>query len=115
MAGKEASTERAPSGRGKVAKTRIKHARGASKTAFGSVVVQGPKPSKQLLAHNVKLGSESLKRAAETIARPGVSLKPRKGVPHFFADSERPGFYLRKLDGRIERGHLVDGVFVVVE
>jgi hypothetical protein len=88
---------------------------GASKVEFGNVVTEGPKPSKRLYEQNVKLGSESLKRAASAIARQGVALKSRKGVPQFFADSERAGFYLRKLDGQIERGQLVNGVFVVVD
>lgn len=97
------------------AKTRIKHAARGANVEFGNVVVQGPKPSNDLLARNIKLGSDSLVRAVDALTRPGVVLRPKKGVPQFFADSEHPGFYVRKLDGQTVRGQLVDGVFVVVE
>lgn len=88
---------------------------GMSKVKFGQVTVQGPKPSRAVVAENVKRGSESLKRAVVAVMRPGVSLRPKKGVPQFSVDANEPGVYRRRLDGRVERGHLVDGDFVVID
>lgn len=94
---------------------RIKTAGSTSKVKFGQVIVQGPKPSRAAVAENVKRGSESLKRAVLAVTRPGVSLRTKKGVPQFFVDPSEPGIYHRRLNGRDERGHLVDGDFVVID
>lgn len=93
----------------------IKTSGSRSKVKFGQVTVQGPRPPRAIVAENVRRGSESLRRAVVAVTRPGISLRPKKGVPQFFVNADEPGIYRRLLDGRDERGHLVDGNFVVID
>jgi hypothetical protein len=89
-------------------------ARGArAKVKFGGVTVLVSKPSSAQVKHNVAVSTEALERAAKRLMRPGVRLYAKKGVPLYSADPERPGVYIRTLDGKTERGVLENGAFKV--
>ncbi len=63
---------------------------------------------------NVAKGSSALDRLKKRLMRPGVRVYPKKDVPLYFADVDRPGIYIRKLNGKIERGVVENGTFRVV-
>ena len=83
----------------------------ARKTRFGSVTVTAPPPSKAMLQHSVKLSTQAFERVTERLARGGVRLPAKKDVPFYSLDSDDPDVMIRKLNGKIERGSFVDGVF----
>lgn len=89
-------------------------AKGAhSKVTFSGVTVFAPKPSSAAVNRNVAMSSEALERAKFRLIRPGVRLYARKDVPLYSADPDRPGVYIRELNGKIERGVLENGTFKV--
>jgi hypothetical protein len=81
------------------------------KTRFGSVTVTAPPPSKAMVQHSVKASTQALDRVTERLAKAGVRLPAKKDVPFYSLDSDNPDVMIRKLNGKIERGSLVDGVF----
>ena len=83
------------------------------KTRFGSVTVTAPAPSKAVIQHNVKASTQALERVSGRLAKAGVRLRAKKGVPLYSLDSDNPDVMIRKLNGKIEHGTLVDGVFKV--
>ena len=84
-----------------------------AKVKFGGVTVFVSKPSSEQVKHNISVSTEALERAAKRLIRPGVRLYAKKGVPLYSADPERPGVYIRILDGKMERGVLENGAFKV--
>lgn len=80
-------------------------------TKLGNVTVSAQKPSAALVKDNVKRSSQALERAAARIVRGGVAIPQRKGVPLYSLDENNPKIVIRKLNGQISRGHLVDGKF----
>jgi hypothetical protein len=78
---------------------------------FGDVVVTARRPTEAEVQRNVELGSAALARALPRLARPGVRIYPKKDVPLFWVDPENPGGFIRKLNGKLERGVLEDGQF----
>lgn len=94
------------------AETRAKRKR--ARVKVGEVVVTVHKPTAAEIKHNVAKGSSALDRLKERLIRPGVRVYAKKDVPLYFADAERPGIYIRKLNGKIERGVLENGTFKVV-
>lgn len=85
----------------------------APKVTFGDVTVQARRPAKEVVAANVQRSSEALERLASAIVKPGVSLRRKKGVPSYFADADEAGVFWRRLNGRVQRGRLVNGRFEV--
>jgi hypothetical protein len=81
------------------------------KIKFGDVVITARRPSEADIQRNVKLSSEALARVLPRLLRPGVRLYPKKDVPLYWADSEIPGGFVRKLNGKVQRGVLEDGQF----
>jgi len=81
---------------------------------FGSVTVSAAKPLAATVATNVKRSSDALERVTRTLAKPGVVICPKKDVPQFFAAEDERGVFIRRLNGRIERGRMVDGAFQVI-
>lgn len=81
------------------------------KTTLGNVTVSAQKPSAALVKDNVKRSSQALQRVAERIIRAGVTLPQRKGVPRYSVDEDNPKIVIRKLDGQVTRGQLVNGKF----
>ena len=95
------------------AEARVKRPR--SRVTVGNVTVAVQKPTVAEVRQNVDKGTEALKRLKAKLLRPGVRVYARKGVPLYSADPDRPGVYIRKLDGRIDRGILQDGAFKVTD
>lgn len=80
-------------------------------TRFGSVTVTAPPPSKAMVQHNVKVSTEALERVTKRLAKAGVRLYAKKGVPLYSLDSDNPDVMIRKLNGKVERGSFVNGEF----
>lgn len=81
---------------------------------FGDVTITAPAPARATVMANVATSTAALSRAVERLAKPGVQLHKKKGVPLFSLDSEDPDVVIRTLNGKTERGHLVDGVFQAI-
>lgn len=88
--------------------------RRTSRIKFGDVVVVVPKVRDFEIRQNIILSSEALARANSVIAKAGVSLGRKKDIPLFFADKQKPGVFIRKLNGTLEHGVLKDGQFKVL-
>lgn len=86
-----------------------------ARVKVGGVIVSGEKASPAQVKQHVARSTDMLERLSQKIARPGVQLKARRGVPLFSADPERPDRFVRKLNGKTERGVLENGVFKVVD
>jgi hypothetical protein len=95
------------------AKTKTRRRR-RSRVKFGGFTVVVPTPSAAEIKRQVDFSTQALERVKRRLTRPGVRVYAKKDVPLYFADSERPGVYVRKLDGKTERGVLEDGAFKVV-
>jgi hypothetical protein len=87
----------------------------ARKVKFGDVVVTARLPTKDQVRHNVALSTEALQRIKSKISRPGVRIHEKKNVPLFFADPEHPGMFIRKLNGKRDKGVLENGLFKITE
>ncbi len=79
---------------------------------FGSVEIAGKAPDPLVIEINVESGRRALARAKGAFTNPGIRLYKRKGVPQFRADESEPHVLIRELDGRVERGTIVNGSFV---
>ena len=88
--------------------------RGRTRVTVGEVTVSVHKPTAAEIKTNVAKGSSALGRLKSRLLRPGVRVYPKKNVPLYFADDLTPGVYLRKLNGKIDRGILEDGSFKVI-
>lgn len=72
------------------------------------------KPTAAEVKYNVAKGSSALDRLKNRLIRPGVRVYAKKDVPLYFADADQPGIYIRKLNGKLERGILENGAFKVI-
>jgi len=95
--------------------TLLRKETGGTRVTFGTATITTRKPSRAEVEHNVEASTEALRRTGEGLARPGIRLPARKDVPLFQADPERPGGFLRTLNGRTERGILQNGRFTVTD
>jgi hypothetical protein len=86
-----------------------------SKVKFGNVVITGMKPSHDVIEANIKQGTEALERAVKRLVTPGVVLPAKKNVPQFSIADGETDIFIRRLNGHVERGRLVDGAFQVIE
>jgi hypothetical protein len=86
--------------------------RPGGKLRFGLVEARAARPHPDVKSANIASGQEALKRAKKAFTNKGVSLRHRKSVPVFFADPKDPSVLIRRLEGREERGRLVNGAFV---
>lgn len=86
-----------------------------SKVKFGSVTISGTKPSAAVVKTNVERSTKALERVTRTLAKPGVVIRAKKDVPQFSVAEGETGIFVRKLNGRTERGRLVDGTFRVLD
>jgi hypothetical protein len=82
---------------------------------FGGVTASNTSPDAATLVINVKSGSEALGRAKYAFTRPGVKLQHRAEIPTFRVDARNPSVLIRELNGRVERGQIVNGTFVAAE
>ena len=94
---------------------RKRAARALSKVKFGSVTISGVKPSAATVKTNVERSSAALERVAKKITRPGVVIRAKKDVPQFSVAEGETDVFVRKLNGRTDRGRLVDGIFQVLD
>ena len=94
---------------------RKRAANGVSKVKFGSVTISGVKPSAAMVKTNVERSSAALERVVRKIGRPGVVIRAKKDVPQFSVAEGEAGVFVRKLNGRVDRGRLVDGIFKVLD
>lgn len=85
------------------------------KTKFGRVVVTGTRPSAESVKANVSRSTEALERVSRKLVKPGISLRSKKDVPRFSVVEDEPGVFIRRLNGRIQRGRVVAGVFKVID
>ena len=86
-----------------------------ARVKVGGVYVTGDKASAAQVRLSVAKSADMLERLSHKIARPGVQLKTARNIPLFSADPEHPNRFLRKLNGKIERGVLENGTFKVVD
>jgi hypothetical protein len=93
---------------------RDKSARG-SKVKFGSVTISGSKPSAGMVKLNVDRSTQALARVVKRIGRPGVDIRAKKDVPQFSIAEGEPGVFIRRLNGQIKRGRLVNGSFEAID
>jgi hypothetical protein len=93
---------------------RTKGARG-SKVKFGSVTISGSKPSAGLVKKNIERSTAALERVVKRLERPGVDIRAKRDVPQFSVADGEPGVFIRRLNGRINRGRLVNGAFEVID
>lgn len=91
--------------------TGIRREPGGTRVTFGSTTVTTRKPARAEVERGVEASTEALRRAGDRLARPGIRLPARKDIPLFQADPDRPGTFLRTLNGRTERGILRNGRF----
>jgi len=79
----------------------------SSTITVGSVTVRVTKPTKEMVQKNIAASHAALARALKELMKPGVKLNPAKGVPLYQADPDNPDSIIRKLDGKLETGHIV--------
>ncbi len=82
---------------------------------FGSITVSAPAPARELVERNVALSSQALARVAKRLARPGINLRAKKNVALYWLDGDDPDVMIRQLNGKTERGALVDGEFKAID
>lgn len=99
---------------GQLVVVRGKGARG-SKVKFGSVTISGSKPSAGLMKKNVERSTAALERVMKRLERPGVDIRAKKDVPQFSVAEGESGVFIRRLNGCIHRGRLVNGAFEVID
>ncbi|WP_244179225.1 hypothetical protein [Paraburkholderia aspalathi] len=78
---------------------------------FGHVSVSVQKPTAADVKRAVTASKKVAKGLGERLVRPGVSLRHPPGVPVFTADPRDPQRVVRRLHGKVERGHFVNGQF----
>lgn len=86
-----------------------------SKVKFGSVTISGSKPSAGLVKINVERSSAALERVVKRLERPGVDIRAKKDVPQFSVADGETGVFIRRLNGRVNRGRVVNGAFEVID
>lgn len=79
------------------------------------MVISGVKPSRELVKVQVTRSSEALQRVSQALVKPGISLRPKKDVPRYSVAEGESGVLVRQLNGKTERGRLVDGTFQVID
>jgi hypothetical protein len=110
--------EKSPARTSTGARTQVKGLgvrRATRKVKFGNVVITSTTPDRKAVAANVERSSEALERVAKKLIRPGFAVRARQDVPRFSIDSTDPKLIIRELNGRTERGKLVNGQFEVVD
>jgi hypothetical protein len=85
------------------------------KVKFGDSVIEGLRPSPEAVEINVKRSTDALEQAGKRLFVPGVRLRSKKDVPQFFADDKDPEIIVRRLNGRLQRGRLVNGSFEAID
>jgi hypothetical protein len=82
---------------------------------FGSVTVKADAPSEEEVARNIARGAEAFERGLKRLLKPGVKIRPKKGIPLFQSDPDNPERLIRLLDGKREKGFFEGREFRVIE
>ena len=82
--------------------------------SIGNLTLIVPRPTKAQVQENARQSTEALARALTRLTRPGIRLRPKRGIPLFQVDENDPDILIRDLDGKRERGTLQDGEFKVI-
>lgn len=72
-----------------------------------------PRPTKTEVQENVRRSTEALSRALARLTRPGIRLRPKRGISLFQVDENDPDILIRDLDSKRDRGVIQDGGFQV--
>jgi hypothetical protein len=83
----------------------------SGKIKFGEYIIAASPPTAEAVKSNVAASGQALERVAKRLAEPGFSLAAPPDVPLYFADQNDPKLVVRRLHGKEERGHFVDGKF----
>lgn len=94
-----------------VAATQAAATQAVRKVRFGGVTVSVAEIDAVVEARNIKQGQLALKRASKALAKPGVVLVRKPGVPYFHADPKNPNRMVRELDGQTTVGIFVGSKF----
>lgn len=78
---------------------------------FGHVSVSVQQPTAANVKRAVTASKKVAKGLGERLVKPGVTLRHPPGVPVFTADPLDPQRVVRRLYGKVERGHFVKGQF----
>lgn len=78
---------------------------------FGHVSVSVQQPTAANVKRAVTASKKVAKGLGERLVKPGVTLRHPPGVPVFTADPLDPQRVVRRLHGKVERGHFVKGQF----
>lgn len=81
--------------------------------SIGNLTLVVPRPTKTEVQENVRRSTEALGRALVRLTRPGIRLRPKRGIPLFQVDENDPDVFIRDLDGKRDRGRFQDGEFKV--
>lgn len=95
-------------------KSRALNSAGYGQVTFGDVTIAGNLPSAESVRVNVERSANALARIGKTLAKPGVRLPKKKGIPRFSVDEDDPTIFVRVLDGRVDRGRMINGEFELV-
>lgn len=79
---------------------------------FGMVTVSNTVPDAATLKVNVGAGRDALTRAKAALIRPGVKLHHGADVPTFRVEPGNPKILIREVNGRVDRGTIVNGTFI---
>lgn len=82
-----------------------------AEVVFGNVTVNSVLPSPERVKANVARSSFVLSQIGKALAKPGVKLSRKKGIPFFSVDENDPSIFIRSIDGHEERGRMVNGTF----
>lgn len=85
------------------------------KVTFGNVTIAGVRPSAEIVRENVERSTTALQRVTRKLTTPGVTLSKKKGVPRFSVDEDDPSIFIRVLNGKTDRGRIVNGEFEIIE
>lgn len=68
-----------------------------------------------LLARNIARSQSAMRALGICILKPGIEIERKRDVPLYHADENEPGVIVRELNGKIERGHMRNGIFLPVK
>lgn len=78
---------------------------------FGRTTILAERPSEASIKRSLAISRRAIKGLCKCLLNPGIVLHHPPGVPLFEADPLAPQRVVRRLDGKVERGHFVRGKF----
>lgn len=77
----------------------------------GRTTILAERPSEADIKRSLAISRRAMKALCKRLLNPGIVLHHPPGVPLFEADPLDPQRVIRRLDGKVERGHFVRGKF----